>query len=75
MGKSPNLFSTVFIKILKTFFYLLYHRFAWAYDFVATSVSVGMWDEWVFSVLPALEGPIVLELGHGPGHLPTVTEK
>jgi len=69
MGESPNLFSTVLNRILKTFFYLLYHRFAWAYDFVATSVSVGMWDEWVLSVLPDLAGPMVLELGHGPGHL------
>ena len=75
MGKSPNLFSTVINRILKTFFYLLYHRFAWAYDFVAASVSVGMWDEWVFSVLPDLEGPMVLELGHGPGHLQLALRK
>ena len=69
MGESLNLFSTVINRILKTFFYLLYHRFAWAYDFVASAVSVGMWNEWVLSILPDLEGPKVLELGHGPGHL------
>lgn len=69
MGESLNLFSTVINRILKTFFYLLYHRFAWAYDFVATAVSVGMWNEWVLSILPDLEGPKLLELGHGPGHL------
>ena len=69
MGESLNLYSTVINRILKTFFYLLYHRFAWAYDFVATAVSVGMWNEWVLSIIPYLEGPKVLELGHGPGHL------
>lgn len=47
---------------------MLYHRFAWAYDFAASSVSVGMLNEWMFSVLPVLKGPKVLELGHGPGH-------
>jgi ubiquinone/menaquinone biosynthesis C-methylase UbiE len=56
-------------KLLKIFYNLLYHRFAWTYDFVAASVSIGMWDEWVYSVLPDLNGPRVLELGFGPGHL------
>jgi ubiquinone/menaquinone biosynthesis C-methylase UbiE len=54
---------------MRTFFNLLYHRFAWTYDFVANTVSIGMWNNWIYSVLPEVKGPMVLELGHGPGHL------
>lgn len=28
-----------------------------------------MWQHWVACVLPYLDGPVTLELGHGPGHL------
>ena len=69
MNQATNLIPTVFFRILRTFFYLLYHRFAWSYDFVANIVSIGMWNKWVFSILPEIDGPRVLELGHGPGHL------
>lgn len=55
--------------ILHTFFDLLYHPFAWIYDLVAWTVSLGRWKDWVKSVLPFIEGTRVLELGHGPGHL------
>ena len=51
------------------FFRWLYHSFAWAYDFVAAIVSTGQWKSWVTSVSAYLAGPLVLELGHGPGHL------
>jgi len=54
---------------MRVFFSLLYHQFAWTYDFVAACVSLGKWNEWTASVLPEIEGPLVLELGHGPGHL------
>ncbi len=55
--------------ILRIFFRLLYHEFAWAYDFVAALVSGGRWKAWVSAVLPLVTGPDVLELGFGPGHL------
>jgi ubiquinone/menaquinone biosynthesis C-methylase UbiE len=54
---------------LRIFFHLLYHQFAWTYDWVAAIVSLGLWQTWVLSVLPYLEGGRILELGHGPGHL------
>lgn len=53
-------------------FYLLYHPFAFAYDLVAATVSLGRWKDWVLSVVPFIEGTRVLEIGHGPGHLQRV---
>ena len=59
-----------FVKtILRLFFKLLYHQFAFAYDFVAATVSLGQWKNWVTSILPLIEGTRILEIGHGPGHL------
>lgn len=55
-------------SILRLFFRLLYHQFAWTYDLVAALVSLGRWQAWVRSVLPYLDGRI-LEIGFGPGHL------
>jgi SAM-dependent methyltransferase len=57
---------------LRFFFYLLYHPFAFAYDLVAATVSLGRWKDWVLSVQPFMEGTRVLEIGHGPGHLQRV---
>lgn len=55
--------------LLRLFFHLLYHRFAWAYDFVAAAVSFGHWNEWVTHILQFVEGKCILEIGSGPGHL------
>ncbi len=54
---------------LRTFFKLLYHQFSWSYDLVAWIVSLGNWQKWILSSLPYLEGPTILEIGFGPGHL------
>jgi ubiquinone/menaquinone biosynthesis C-methylase UbiE len=56
-------------RFLRIFFHLLYHPFAWSYDLVAWTVSLGRWKDWVKSVVPFIEGTRVLELGHGPGYL------
>jgi ubiquinone/menaquinone biosynthesis C-methylase UbiE len=54
---------------LTTFFNLLYHQFAWSYDWVADVVSIGRWKTWIYSAIPYLGEGRVLELGCGPGHL------
>jgi len=64
-----RLLSKLIARFLRAFFYLLYQPMAWSYDQVAALVSWGRWKQWVLSVLPYLEGPRILELGHGPGHL------
>jgi ubiquinone/menaquinone biosynthesis C-methylase UbiE len=55
--------------LLRIFFRLLYHQFAFTYDLVAASVSFNRWKSWVVSVMPFIEGTRILEMGHGPGHL------
>ncbi|NIS79435.1 MAG: methyltransferase domain-containing protein [Anaerolineales bacterium] len=54
---------------LRTFFKHLYTTFAWAYDFVAWTTSMGQWRTWQSAALLDLPYGTVLELGHGPGHL------
>jgi len=55
--------------LLKIFFRLFYHDFAWTYDFVAAFVSVGRWTAWRSAALSHVLGPRVLEIGFGTGHL------
>ena len=55
-------------RLLGLFFRLLYHQFAWTYNFVAAGVSLGRWQGWVLTARPYLRGR-VLEIGYGPGHL------
>ena len=56
-------------RFMRVFFNLLYHPFAFTYDLVAATVSLGQWKDWVHGILPFIEGTRILELGHGPGHL------
>jgi ubiquinone/menaquinone biosynthesis C-methylase UbiE len=56
-------------RFMRVFFNLLYHPFAFTYDLVAATVSFGKWNDWVYSIIPFIEGTRSLELGHGPGHL------
>ena len=64
-----SLFSRFINHLLKISFHLLYHQLAWVYDWIAALVSCGLWNTWVVQALPYLEGPLVLELGPGPGHM------
>ncbi len=64
----PSFSRRLFSILLRTFFKLLYHEFAWAYDIVAWIVSLGKWQSWVGSIVPYIQGP-ALEIGFGPGHL------
>lgn len=54
-------------------FRLLYQEMAWSYDAVSWLVSLGQWRQWQQQTLhflpPATTAPLVLEIGHGPGHL------
>lgn len=56
-------------QLLNVFSRLLYHQLAWMYDGIASVVSIGAWRKWVLSALPHLDGPRILEIGFGPGHL------
>jgi ubiquinone/menaquinone biosynthesis C-methylase UbiE len=57
------------IAFLRFFFRHLYTTWAWAYDAVAWTTSMGQWSDWVAASIEALPDGRVLELGHGPGHL------
>jgi len=66
---NPCLFYIALRTILRITYHLLYHSFAWSYDLVAATVSIGKWNDWVREVLPWMAGKKVLEVGFGPGHL------
>ena len=54
-------------RFLSYFFQRLYSTFAHLYDIFAAFISGGRWHQWNLSILPFIDGPIILELGHGTG--------
>jgi ubiquinone/menaquinone biosynthesis C-methylase UbiE len=57
------------LRIILWGFNLLYHQFAWMYDFAAWLVSAGRWDDWIRSTIDLIaEGPL-LDIGCGQGVL------
>jgi ubiquinone/menaquinone biosynthesis C-methylase UbiE len=62
-------------RLVQIFLGYLYTQVAWLYDTVASLVSLGMWQDWVACTLPFLDGPVTLELGHGPGHLQNLLQE
>jgi ubiquinone/menaquinone biosynthesis C-methylase UbiE len=56
-------------KLIRLGFRLLYNELAWTYDLVSWLVSFGDWRSWQRAALPFIQGPDVLEIGHGPGHM------
>ncbi|HUS17262.1 MAG TPA: methyltransferase domain-containing protein [Chloroflexia bacterium] len=57
---------------LRTAFELLYHQFAWAYDWVSGTFFAGQWRLWQRAAIPPLAGVPgrrVLEVGCGTGDL------
>ncbi len=59
----------LWIGLLRFGFRLLYYELAWTYDLVSWLVSLGEWRRWQQAALPFVQGPVVLELGQGPGHV------
>lgn len=64
-----RLIKTLRARIMRLFFRHLYTTFAWAYDFVSWSSSMGQWRTWQHTALIDLPEGRLLEVGHGPGHL------
>jgi ubiquinone/menaquinone biosynthesis C-methylase UbiE len=56
-------------KLVRFGFRLLYNEMAWTYDSVSWLVSMGDWRNWQQAAMPFVQGPNVLEIGHGPGHM------
>lgn len=56
-------------RLIRFGFRLLYNELAWSYDAVSWLASRGAWRDWQRAALPHVNGPDALEIGHGPGHL------
>jgi len=54
-------------KLIQFGFFLLYNHLAFAYDFIAWSVSFGQWANWRRTALPYLQPGPTLELAYGTG--------
>ena len=59
-------------RLIRFGFRLLYNEFAWTYDTVSKVVSLGQWRSWQRAGIPHLnleQGQSVLELAHGTGNM------
>ena len=61
--------DSIWNRLVRYGFRLLYNELAWSYDVVSWTVSFGRWRDWQKTTLPFLIGHRVLEIAHGPGHL------
>ena len=68
LGKLATPFQWLY-SLPRVFFAVFYHGLAGMYDGVTSAISMGLWKEWLATTLPYLDGPNVLEIGPGPGHL------
>jgi len=59
----------IMLSLLRLFFRLLYHEFAFTYDWVSWFVSMGQWRSWQRAALPYLRGRRVLEVADGTGDM------
>ncbi len=64
-----SLLKEIWFRLLSFGFYLLYHQLAPIYDQISWLVSFGKWRSWQLASLPYVQGPDVLEIAHGPGHM------
>lgn len=65
-------FNNPWWRLVKFGFRLLYNEFAWTYDLVSWSVSLGHWRAWQRASMPhlnATQGDLILELAHGTADL------
>jgi len=60
---------SIWQRLVRLGFRLLYNEMAWSYDVVSWLVSMGAWREWQQCALPFVIGGQILEIGHGPGHM------
>lgn len=61
--------ESIWNRLVRFGFRLLYNELSWSYDAVSWIVSLGRWRQWQKTALPFLIGYRVLEIAHGPGHL------
>lgn len=66
---AQSIVTTLWQRLIRWGFHLLYNQLAWTYDFVSWTVSLGQWRQWQLAALPFIEGKKVLEIAHGPGHM------
>ena len=69
MKKAPGFLLHGWVKLYLWAADLLYHSFAWTYDFVAALVSLGYWSEWRSAALFYVLHGQILEVGFGTGEL------